>query len=50
VKTYLVLWNENNKLELNVFVSYKEAKNYKKFISKNKKPKIVKLKYGVAEW
>ena len=49
-KTYLLLWNENNKLEINTFSSFKEAKRYKSFIGKDKKPKITKVKFSVVAW
>ena len=50
MKTYLVLWNEGNELQINPFNSYKEAKWYKKFIDKDKKPTIIKVHFPVVCW
>ena len=53
MKTYLLLWNDNNKLQICPVNTRKEARIDKrrlKEIDKNFKPKIVRVNFGVACW
>lgn len=50
MKTYIVLWEKDYQLKLNIFDTRKEAKQYRELLGKDCRAKITKVKFNILFW